>query len=86
MKRSKWDLLKLISDHKGRMTWYPIDTFFPFGSIIEDEKANGMDVVQDFIDGGLVSVVKSEEGADGYAITSKGFDELRLHETQLTSN
>jgi DNA-binding PadR family transcriptional regulator len=86
MKRSKWDLLKLIQDHEGRMTWYPIDTFFPMGSIVEDDEANGMDIVKDFVGEGLVSVSENEGESDCYSITAKGRSELAIHQTQLTSN
>lgn len=85
MKRSKWDVLKVIRDHQGKMTWYPIDTFFPIGTIIEDPNANGMDIVGDFIESGLVHVVKTEAGRDAYSITESGIAELQQREDRLTS-
>lgn len=85
MKRSKWDLLKLIEDHAGRMTWYPIDTFFPMGSIIEDANANGMDFVGDFLADGLIASRKNEKGEDCFSITGAGQKALAEHACELTS-
>ncbi|MCO6458240.1 MAG: hypothetical protein J5I93_23285 [Pirellulaceae bacterium] len=85
MKRSKWDLLKLIQDHQGRMTWYPIDTFFPIGSLAEDRNANGMDFVTEFLEAGWINRQENETGEYCYEITDQGREELNDHIAELTS-
>jgi hypothetical protein len=82
-KRTKLDVLRLILDHKGEMTWYPISTFFPVGSIEDDASLSGGDVVKEYVAQGLVEIVHVPEDFDRYRITEAGKQFLEGHERAI---
>jgi len=84
-KRSKIDVLKLIRDHEGEMTWYPISTFFPQGSFAEGAAVSGTEVVKEFVDSGLVDVLKEPSEFGRYQITEAGLQLLNEAEKGKTN-
>ena len=79
--RSKWAILKLIRAQSGIVNWYPIVTFFPKGTIVDDLNADGMDFVQQFISEGLVEEKNHEQGPRTFCITALGQEQLSKLET-----
>jgi hypothetical protein len=74
--KTKWSVLRLIRAQSGTVNWYPVVTFFPRGTILEDPAIDGMDVVQDFVEQGLVTEQPQEGGFPAYAITEAGLEKL----------
>jgi hypothetical protein len=74
--KTKWSVLRLIRAQSGTVNWYPVVTFFPRGTILEDPTIDGMDVIQEFVEQGLVTEQPQGSGFPAYAITAAGLEKL----------
>lgn len=74
--KTKWSVLRLIRAQSGTVNWYPVVTFFPRGTILEDATIDGMDVIREFVQQGLVTEQPQGSGFPAYAITAAGLEKL----------
>ena len=81
-KKSKWAVLGFIKAQCGGTGWQPLITFFPRGRIEGHPELDGVDVVEEFIELGLVrekeQEPKNDRGRLGarYEITELGLSKL----------
>lgn len=79
-KKSKWAVLGFVKAQCGGTGWQPLVTFFPRGRIEGHPELDGMDVVQEFVELGLVKEMdpKNDRGKSRarYEITELGLSKL----------
>ena len=80
-KRTKWSVLRLVKAQSGTVNWQPLITFFPRGVIEDHPDLDGMDVVKEFVESGLVRECSKDKGASTYEITEIGLAKLNELET-----